>query len=159
MAGFRDHLDETADFGTVSTGSLRDQMDAPTPLTVPVGTTIRTEELMRLLETKPLVLSKTPMNPTIPGTIFVTLETSGNLNDEWQAALANLMSEATGGDKRRPIVVFSYSVNHWQARNLALRLIALGYANVYWYRGGWEAWDSRDLPKAPIAAQLGLAQN
>jgi TolB-like protein/class 3 adenylate cyclase/rhodanese-related sulfurtransferase len=161
MAGLRDHLDETADSGVVSTASLGDELYAPTPLTVPGGTTIRTEELVRLLETKPLVLSATAtsVNPTIPGAISVGLDTRGNLSDQWQAALGILMSAATGGDKHRPIVVFSYSINRWPARNLALRLIALGYTNVYWYRGGWEAWDSHDLPQAPLAFQLGPTQN
>ena len=51
------------------------------------------------------------------------------------------MGQATNGDKERPVVAFSYSINHWHSRNLVLRLIALGYKKVYWYRGGWEAWD------------------
>jgi rhodanese-related sulfurtransferase len=34
----------------------------------------------------------------------------------------------------------------WQGRNLALELVALGYPNVSWYRGGREAWDAAGLP-------------
>jgi adenylate cyclase len=154
-AGLRDHLDETTDFRIAETPYLRNQnMDAPTPLTVPGGTTIRTGDLVRLLPSKPLVLTKTPANPTIPDAILVNFGDPGTLNDEWQTALGNLVGEATNGDKKHPIVVFSYSINHWHARNLAVRLIALGYTNVYWYRGGWEAWDSHDLPKAPLAVQF-----
>ena len=33
-------------------------------------------------------------------------------------------------------------------------LIALGYTNVHWYRGGWEAWDAHDLPMAPLNVQF-----
>ena len=44
-------------------------------------------------------------------------------------------------------------LGRWHARNLALRLIALGYKQVYWYRGGWEAWTAHDLPTAPVALQ------
>ena len=65
-----------------------------------------------------------------------------------------LVGEATNGDKQHQIVTFAYCINRWQSRNLALRLIALGYTNVYWYRGGWEAWDAHDLPKAPLAVQF-----
>jgi rhodanese-related sulfurtransferase len=129
-------------------------VDLPTPLTVPGGTTIRTDDLVRLLPTKPLILTRTPANPTIPDAILVNFGDPGTLNDEWQTALRKLVGEVTNGDKEHPIVVFSYSINHWQARNLALRLIALGYTKVYWYRGGWEAWDSHDLPKAPLAVQF-----
>ena len=31
-------------------------------------------------------------------------------------------------------------------RNLALELVALGYPNVSWYRGGLEAWDATGMP-------------
>ena len=59
-----------------------------------------------------------------------------------------------GDDLDRPIVTFATNINRWQSRNLALRLIALGYRHVYWYRGGWEAWDAHDLPMAPLDLQF-----
>ena len=90
---------------------------------------------------KPLVLTTTPANPTIPGAIQVSRSNSGKLDDEWQTTVGALAAQATNGDKERPIVAFSFSINHWQSRNLVLRLIALGYKKVYWYRGGWEAWE------------------
>ena len=37
--------------------------------------------------------------------------------------------------------------------NLALRIAALGYTKVYWYRGGREAWEVAGLPEAAIEAQ------
>jgi adenylate cyclase len=153
-AGLRDHLDEEADYHIESTADLQDKRNGPTPKSVPGATTIRTEEMVRLIETKPLILTTAVANPTIPGAIHVNLPNSGNLTDEWQTALARLMDEATSGDKQRSIVTFAYSINRWHSRNLALRLIALGYTNVYWYRGGWEAWDAHDLPKAPVAVQF-----
>ena len=64
------------------------------------------------------------------------------------------MGQATNGDKNKPIVTFAWSVLRWQSRNLALRLIALGYTHVYWYRGGWEAWDAHNLPKASLAVEF-----
>jgi adenylate cyclase len=154
LAGLRDHLDEQTDYHIQSTADLRDKTNEPTPLSVPDATTIRTEEIVRLLESKPLVLTTAVTNPTIPGAILVNLPNSGSLTDEWQTALGKLVGEATNGDKQRPIVTFAYSINRWHSRNLALRLIALGYTKVYWYRGGWEAWDARGLPKAPLAVQF-----
>jgi adenylate cyclase len=157
-AGVRDHLDEQADFHIPSSGFLRDATDGPTPMSVPGGSTVNTVEMLRLLENRPLVLTTSAENPTIPGAILVNLPNSGSLNDEWQAALGKLVSIATNGDKQRPIVTFAWCVNRWHSRNLALRLIELGYTKVYWYRGGWEAWDSHDLPKAPLTVQF-LPQN
>jgi tetratricopeptide (TPR) repeat protein len=157
LAGLRDHFDETADFHIPSTPELRDHgLDSPTPLSVPGGITIVTDELVSLLKVdpKPLLLTKAPANPTIPSAILVNFGNMGSLTDEWQTTLRRLVGEATHGDKQYPIVVFSFSINHWPARNLALRLIALGYTKVYWYRGGWEAWDAHDLPKAPLTVQF-----
>ena len=153
-AGLRDHLDEQTDYHIQSTADLRDKTNGPTPLSVPGATTIRTEEMVRLLETRPLVLTTAAANPTIPGAILVNLPNSGNLTDEWQTALGKLVGEATNGDKQRSIVTFAYCINRWHSRNLALRLTALGFTKVYWYRGGWEAWDAHDLPKAPLAVQF-----
>ena len=160
QAGLRDHLDEQANFQIAATEDLRDAVDGPTPVSVPGGTTILTDAMQRLLEStpKPLVLTTTPANPTIPGAIQVSSSNSGKLDDEWQTTVGALAAQATNGDKERPIVAFSFSINHWQSRNLVLRLIALGYKRVYWYRGGWEAWDAHDLPKAPLTVQF-LPQN
>jgi DNA-binding winged helix-turn-helix (wHTH) protein len=37
--------------------------------------------------------------------------------------------------------------------NLVLRLVALGYTQIYWYRGGWEAWQVAGQPDTPLALQ------
>jgi hypothetical protein len=49
-----------------------------------------------------------------------------------------------------PIVVFSINSERFAGYNLALRLVALGYTNVYWYRGGLEAWRAHQLPDAEL---------
>jgi adenylate cyclase len=149
-AGLRDHLDEATDFNIPSTAQLREDGRAPTPLEVPGATMVNTDELKKLLESEPLVITTSPTNPTIPGAIRFDLPDSDSLTDGWQTALGKLMDELTKGNKQYPIVTFAYSINRWHGRNLALRMVALGYTHVYWYRGGWEAWDSHDLPKASL---------
>jgi PQQ-dependent catabolism-associated CXXCW motif protein len=156
-AGLRDHLDEDADSMVPSDATLRpfETLTSPSPMTVPGGKTIRTSDLEKLLaERKPLVLTTASANPSLPGAIFVDQFNSGSLDDFWQARLERMMHELTGGDLDRPIVTFAYTINRWHSRNLALRLIALGYKEVYWYRGGWEAWNAHDLPLTPVAMQL-----
>jgi rhodanese-related sulfurtransferase len=66
------------------------------------------------------------------------------------------MEELSQGDQHRPIIVFAYNINRWISRNLALRLIALGYTDVAWYRGGWEAWEASGRPRGPLAARHNL---
>jgi rhodanese-related sulfurtransferase len=51
------------------------------------------------------------------------------------------------GDRNRPIVTASWNSERWSSRNLAIRLVSLGYHKVYWYRGGLEAWDLAGLSK------------
>ena len=53
----------------------------------------------------------------------------------------------TGGDPGRPIVVVGVKSEHFDGRNLALRLVALGYTNIYWYCGGREAWQVAGKPE------------
>ena len=66
-----------------------------------------------------------------------------------QERLEKIMRTLTGGDLERPIVTLSWNAENWGGRNLALRLVKLGYRQVHWYRGGREAWESFGLPVAP----------
>jgi rhodanese-related sulfurtransferase len=50
-------------------------------------------------------------------------------------------------------VALGFNSERYQGRNLALRLLALGYTNVYWYRGGREAWEVAGLPEADLVVQ------
>jgi adenylate cyclase len=153
LAGMRDHLDEDADSGIPSTDGLRDvaHLNDPTPMSIPGGRMVRTPEVVDMLaKAKPLILTTSINVPTIPGAIYVNLPGSGNLQDAWQSNLKRLMRELAQGDLHRPIIVFSVNIYRWIGRNLALRLIALGYTDVAWYRGGWEAWEASGQPRGPL---------
>jgi hypothetical protein len=91
-----------------------------------------------------LILTTPPSNPNIHDAI-VMCGPGGKLDDEFVDGARH---------QWRPLVTFAYSIFHWYARNLALRQLTLGYQRVYWYRGGWEAWDSRDRSMAPLTVQL-----
>jgi hypothetical protein len=45
------------------------------------------------------------------------------------------MRELTASDLNRPIVAVGWNSERFDGCNLALRLAALGYTRVYWYRG------------------------
>ncbi|MBV9812160.1 MAG: hypothetical protein JO326_05380 [Acetobacteraceae bacterium] len=153
-AGVPDHLDESTDSGVPSTSEFQEweKMNTPTPMTVPGGRTIVTGELADLLARgKPVILTTTSDTPSVPGAIYLDMPMSGSRDDDWQPKLARLLQELTGSDKGRSVVVFSFNRNRWQSRNLALRLIALGYTDVLWYRGGWEAWEASGQPREPLA--------
>jgi tetratricopeptide (TPR) repeat protein/rhodanese-related sulfurtransferase len=157
LAGHRDHADEAADFGAASDNVLHADFAGPTPTTAPRAVTIRTAELARLLaEQKPIVID--PMmywwGRSIPGAIGLKLAGwGGSYTDVTQERLRRKMQVLTNGDLSAPIVALGFNSERFDGRNLALRLAALGYTKVYWYRGGREAWEVAGLPEAAIEVQ------
>jgi tetratricopeptide (TPR) repeat protein len=153
-AGERDHADEDADFGLPADADLRADYAGRTPATAPGTTTIRTADLPHFLaERKPLVID--PLlyfwGRSLPGAIGLRYAgIGGALTDEAQERLGRAMSGLTGGDLAKPIVAVGWNSERFDGRNLALRLVALGYTNVVWYRGGREAWEVANLPETEL---------
>ena len=131
LAGHRDHAEEDADFGVVSDDKLPEGIAGPTATTVPGATTIRTAALQQLLaDRKPIVID--PMlywwGRSIPGAIGLKhAGAGGSYSDTMQDRLGRKMLELTGGDLSRPIVAVGFNSERFDGRNLALRLVALGY--------------------------------
>jgi adenylate cyclase len=158
LAGVRDHADEDADFGIPSDGVLQTSLAGRTPLRVPGAPTIRTEELVRMLasDARPLVLDTAThyWGRSLSGA--VALKDSGlggTLDDQIQERLHRTMAILAKGDLRRPIVAMGWNSESFDGHNLALRLAALGYTNLHWYRGGREAWEVAGLPETSVALQ------
>jgi len=139
LAGHRDHAEETADFGAMPDGDLHRRLFGLTPLTTPGATTVRTAELERLIaERKPIVLDPLlySWGRSIPGAIGLKdTGRSGSLSDAMQDRLRLKMQQLTSGDFNRPIVAVGWNSERFDGRNLALRLAALGYTQVYKYIG------------------------
>jgi TolB-like protein/DNA-binding winged helix-turn-helix (wHTH) protein len=157
LAGHRDHADEDADFGVASDDSLPEDLGRPTPTSVPGATTIHTAQLHGLLtEHKPIIID--PMmywwGRSLPGAIGLKRAGGGgSYSDAAQDRLRRKMQTLTNGDLATPIVAIGFNSERFDGRNLALRLVTLGYTNVYWYRGGREAWEVNGLPETAINMQ------
>ena len=143
LAGIRDHADEDVDFGVPPDDALHMNDEARTPTTAPGVRTMRTTDLQAFLEQhKPLVLDVNGWGKSIPGAIALPASgIGGTTSDSLQARLGRKMQELSHGDRTVPIVTIAWNADHYSGRNLALRLVALGYADVTWYRGGREAWE------------------
>jgi hypothetical protein len=157
LAGARDHADEDADFGVPSDGSLRSELQGRTPTEAPGVKTIRTTELVTFLADAQPVLIDTVANSwgrSLPGAVGLRFSgLGGNFADEAQDRLRRKMAELTSGDLNRPVVAFGFNSEGFGGRNLALRLAALGYTRVHWYRGGREAWEVAELPETELVLQ------
>jgi adenylate cyclase len=157
LAGERDHADEDADFGVAPDDKLHADLAGLTPTTVPGATTIRTAELERLLaERKPIVIDPLlySWGRSIPGAVGLNRAGwGGSTSDATQGRLRQKMQELAKGDRSKPIVAVGWNSERFDGRNLALRLVALGYTQVYWYRGGREAWEVNGQPETEVDVQ------
>ena len=128
-----------------------------TPTTAPVATTIRTGELVNLLaRLKPLLIDVAldTWGRSIPNAIGMQGTGQGaGFSETIQTRFRRKMQSLTKGDLSAPTVVFCVNSERFTGYNLALRLVALGYTQIYWYRGGVEAWQVTGLPETDLALQ------
>lgn len=61
------------------------------------------------------------------------------LSDIETDRLANGLSDATGGDKSAPVVIFC-KADCWMSWNAAKRAVAMGYIAIYWFPEGVDGW-------------------
>jgi adenylate cyclase len=155
-AGLRDHADEEADFGVPPDAELHQQLAGLTPTTVPSARTISTQELVALLaQQRPVVIDALTYfwGHSIPGAVGLkNAGCGGSLSGAGQDRFRRAISALTGNDLSKPIVAVGWNSERFDGRNLALRLAALGYRNVYWYRGGREAWEVNGLRETELTA-------
>ncbi|MBV8520727.1 MAG: tetratricopeptide repeat protein, partial [Acetobacteraceae bacterium] len=154
-AGVRDHLDPETDFGVAPTDVLQQSYLGKTPTTAPGVTTINTEQLAQMLEAKkPLVIDtmSATWHRSVPGAVGLDLRVSsvGTFDDATQMRLERKIRELTGGNMGMTIVAMSFNIGYFDGYNLALRLRHAGYSNVYWYRGGREAWEVAGKPEEAL---------
>ena len=136
---------------TLRTGNF----GAPTPSTLPGAKTVTPREVWQTIVAgygsskraqKALILAAmddTPCLPTAHDMAFAAK--GGSYDDEVQKKLQSKMLEL-GAKKDQPVVVYCHHKSCWLSYNLGLRLVALGYTNVQWMRGGWEDWHESGLP-------------
>jgi adenylate cyclase len=155
ISGLLDHADEDTDFGVISDDALHMNDEARTPITAPNVRTLRTTDLVEFLEQeKPLVLDVNAWGKSIPGAIGLRgVGIGGSTSDPFQARLGRKMQELTHGNRSIRLVTIAWNADRFSGRNLALRLVALGYTDVIWYRGGREAWEVAGLPETKVAVQ------
>ena len=144
---------EAEDWGVAATDELRQgAYHARTPATHPVAAVINTQDLhAQLIGPNPPVtinvLSGNNRVTSIPGSIWLPAAgQGGTFDDDIQTQLASTLGNLTDDDLARPIAVYCLDANCWLSYNAALRLHALGYENLYWYRGGIAAWKAARLP-------------
>lgn len=150
---------ENQDFGVRPVASLHaGAPHGPTPTSIPGGTVISTQELATRMTQNPqglAVLDILGGPETLPMATFATPAAApGSCSDQVQQNYGNYLQQVTGGNKAMLVVVYCQSTHCWMSYNAALRAINMGYTNVFWYRGGIEAWQAAGLPVASQNAYM-----
>lgn len=148
------HL-EAMDWGVKSTDVREGKIlyHAPTPMTFQEFKSISTAQLAQRMKGATITLIDargfTDIDlPTIPNAY--SIDWAGTLDGDdrepvLQRNFAKIM-QLIVPDHATPIAVFCWSAQCWVSVHAAQRLHALGYTDVFWYRGGIEAWKAAKLP-------------
>ncbi len=144
---------ETRDFGVPPQNTLRHgQFHAPTPVAIPGANLVTTENLVSAISggVQMVLIDVLGAEYTLPGAFTTAgLAYAGHFNDRTQQQAAVWLGQVTGGQRDMPIVIFCSDPMCWLSYNGVLRTVNAGYTNVYWYRGGLQAWQMAGLPLQP----------
>ena len=149
-AGFADEL---KDYGVSATKYPRSRSSGygtATPLEIPGAKVVTTKDLISMLasQTKPVVVAAYGAQKTVAGGIVMDGAGEDRLLGLDKEKFANALSGLTAGDKSRPIVFYCHGSKCWLSYNATLHAVELGYSNVFWYRGGRDAWKEAEVQNA-----------
>jgi adenylate cyclase len=112
-------------------------------------------DLMQLIKNEAPILIDVALETwgwSLPGAIGLQgTGFGGQFSEARQRRFEDKIWELTSGNLAAPIVTFCTNAERFTGYNLTHRLVALGYTNVRWYRGGTEAWSLSGLPETELA--------
>jgi PQQ-dependent catabolism-associated CXXCW motif protein len=158
----RSYGGELIDFSVPPKTELETNVGSPTPMSIPVGVRVTTEEVQRMLNEGraiPIDVLAGDHPRTLPGALYMPAGgMPGTFDDAYQTLFAQQLSQAVAGDATRPLIFFCQGAACWESYNAALRANAAGATQIYWYRGGLAAWEEAGFPMAPLPAVAPIPQ-
>lgn len=144
---------EARDFGVPPTGNLHNgMMHAPTPTYVPGAEVVSTEGLANAVAEglDMVVVDVLGQDYALPNAwVIPEMAASGHFGDRVQQQTVQWLAQVTGQVADYPIILYCADPHCWLSYNATLRVVAAGYTNVYWYRGGITAWQMAGFPVYP----------
>jgi rhodanese-related sulfurtransferase len=147
---------EFTDFRVPPQTVLQHDVGTYTPTTIPGAKVITTSDLNAAMQLGSLdgsaFLLVDVLDDTHPKTMRGAKRIpnrngyAGNFDDDAQQSLRAQLTTLTKNNLNMPIVFFCKGVQCWESYNAALRAEKMGFARVYWYRGGLAAWTEAELP-------------
>jgi len=142
---------EDKDWGIPATRTAQTaRLHSPTPTELPGAKTMRTMELKMMLGKSPApvlldVLDASGSHRSIPGAHWLREPGKAAYGSAEKEQFRGDLEKLTAGHKSAPLVFFCVSSQCWLSYNAGLRAVELGYTNVYWFRGGMDAWRKADF--------------
>ncbi|GLS19424.1 hypothetical protein GCM10007874_24410 [Labrys miyagiensis] len=143
----RAYGEEARDWAVAPTATLRasNAIGTPTPTSIPGAAVISTGEVAALVATRQtqfaLLDALESPHQMIAGAVNVAgAGRDGTMSDATQSWLAGRLKDITAGRTDFPLIFYCAGAQCWEGYNAALRAREAGYTNVYWYRGGLQAW-------------------
>jgi PQQ-dependent catabolism-associated CXXCW motif protein len=151
---------ELQDYGVAPQPQLQANMHGPTPTSIPGGQVITTDRLLGLYQQGQqnglLVFHVLGPGPTLPNAQNAApASQAGSFDDQTQQQFGQYLQQVTQGNTGRPMVFYCLNTQCWMSYNAALRAIRMGYSQVYWYRGGIEAWQQIQQMAGGMGGQPG----
>ncbi|MEP5728178.1 MAG: rhodanese-like domain-containing protein [Sulfitobacter sp.] len=141
---------ELRDFGVPAQSGLRQgQFHGPTPTELPGGFIVTTDLLLQAMNegVEMVIIDVLGSDYSLPSAYSApALAASGGFNDRTQQQAEVWLQQITGGVWEVPIVIYCSDPMCWLSYNASLRTMAAGYDQVFWYRGGLQAWEMAGLP-------------
>ena len=149
--------DEDEEYGIRPQSNLQSNVSSVTPTSIPGARIVSTNQVAyEVGQNRRMVLidSLDGNHPqTIIGAVRLPLAGQyGTFSDQFQSQLARDLSTLTQGQRDTPLVFFCLGVRCWESYNAALRAVAAGYPNVFWYRGGLQSWSAAGYPMRPAGS-------
>jgi rhodanese-related sulfurtransferase len=135
--------DEANDWGVEARAQTKSwPYTANTPLLLPGAKTIYTSDLAKLLSegVPPVLVDVLGEDKMIAGAISLAGIGSASLAQPLRDRFKKTLEQLTEGNLQKPIVFYCHHSRCWWSYNAALHAKQLGYTQLYWYRGGYDAW-------------------
>ncbi len=146
---------EGRDYGIPPSQQLRQgNFHAPTPTSIPGAQVVSTQVLAEALQSgqQIILIDVLGSDYGLPNAFVApALASGGGFDDRTQQQATHWLRQITGGNSGAIIVIYCSDPMCWLSYNATLRTVAAGYGNVYWYRGGLQAWQMAGLPLYPTS--------
>jgi len=137
---------ELTNFGVPPQNVLQPRLGSRTPTSIPGGRVVTTLQVRYALQSGLRFLMidawDDAQHQIIPGAVHIPYAgRPGTFQDDVQRSFYQELGRLTRFNPGYPIVFYCAGSECWESYNATLRAEAMGFSNVFWYRGGMAAWN------------------